>query len=84
VTKLHVATSGDLTRELVKATTDSIREYANLHAIRQAAFIATDKESAAKHAVCDVVEHLDDHLQVAIATVLATFGITTDGEAVKS
>lgn len=79
MTAEHSATAGSLTRELVADVLAEFDRWAE-HESRQAAGVSPDKESAARMALLSVKTELHDHLQIRLATTLATYGISPDGE----
>lgn len=67
MTALHAATGNPLTRELVQDVRNEITHWLEL---KQQSY-----PPDARYLVLDILEELDDHLQIRLATTLASFGI---------
>jgi hypothetical protein len=78
VTGVHAASSGALIRELVADVLAEFDVWAE-HAPSQAAAVAGDAEEAARQALYDVRTEIGDHLNIRLATTLATYGIPPEG-----
>lgn len=73
--EIHTATSGALTRALVDAVAEFVEDRGAVTARQSATF-----DGAAKLSLGEILADIRDDLAVDLAVVLATFGVTADGE----
>lgn len=77
---IHSATAGGLVRELVEAVMAEARAWTDIAVSQSAGIHPNDSATAAKFAIGDLMADLNDHLGIALSIVLATFGITAEGQ----
>lgn len=80
MTDLHVASSGALTRALADDVIAAIKTAKSFAVSQAIGIVPNDIAGAAAYAIYEVSTELQDHLEIQLATTLATFGITAEGD----
>lgn len=78
--EIHVAASGDLVRELVADVLAEFDDWAKGAPSQAASIIPGNPEEAARFALGEVRDQLQDHLQIRLSLTLASYGISAKGE----